>query len=76
MLAEGPPGLRGWQSRDSSGKDGAVVGPSSLGEGQQSAGCQMEPWAPAERWGLCSQGRGRVVGAELCLRVAQSRGCL
>lgn len=77
MLAEGPSGLRGWQSRDSSGKDGGVVGPSSLREGHQSAGCRIEPWAPAELWGLlAAEGRGRVAGAELCLHLAQSWGCL
>ena len=61
MLAEGPSGLRVWQSRDSSGKDGAVAGPSSLREGHQSAGCQFVPWALAELWDLCSRQRGEGV---------------
>lgn len=41
MLAEGLSGLQSWQSRDSNGKDGAVMGPSSCREGRQSTGCQF-----------------------------------
>lgn len=41
VLAEGLSGLRSWQSRDSNGKDGAVMGPSSCREGRQSTGCQF-----------------------------------